>query len=115
MFKAFCRNTSGRPAIVLVGDDDGMDLGAAGWPLAPRVLRWAKRVMLHAAGAEKRHYRAAVTAATLYHQVAIIECNTATFDSWAAALHALRVPPPTLVIWPHEGVHPIPLDRGMMQ
>jgi hypothetical protein len=115
MFKTFCRTTSGRPAIVLVGDDDGMDRGAAGWPLALRVLRWASRIMLHAAGAERRHYRAAVTAAALYHRIAIIECSATTVDSWVAALHTLRVPPPPLVIWPRDGMHPIPLDRGMMQ
>src|SRR5690242_14430986 len=39
-FKAFARATGNRPAICLIGDDDGCRRGPAGWPLAVPAIQW---------------------------------------------------------------------------
>jgi hypothetical protein len=114
-FKAFARATSRRPAIVLIPDDDGFDRGPAGWRLAERALRWARAVMVHAAGAEIEHYEAAISAAKLIHCVLVVECSSATLGAWAALVRAAPHRPSTLVIVPRGGVHPVPVDRSKMQ
>jgi hypothetical protein len=114
-FKAFARATSHRPAIVLIGDDDGFDRGPDGWTLAHRAVRWARSVLLHAAGAELFHYEGAIEAAQIVGRVLVIECGTATLDAWAALVGAAPCRPATLVIWPREGVHPVLVERRAMQ
>lgn len=106
-FRAFTRATDGCPAVVLIGDDDGADRGPAGWPMAHRAIRWASAITVHASGAELRHYETVVQAAELTGKSLLIECSTATAEQWIAAIQGLPNPPPTLLIWPQEGVHPI--------
>ena len=55
-FKNWVRITAGRPAVALIGDDDGLDQGPSGWPIADRAVAWAKSILIHAAGAEISHY-----------------------------------------------------------
>lgn len=114
-FKAFIRATAHRPAIVLIGDDDGFDRGPDGWTLAARVLRWARSVLLHAAGAELAHYEGAIEAAEIVGHVLVIECCTATLDAWAALVGAALHRPSVLVIYPRGGVHPVLPDRRVLQ
>jgi hypothetical protein len=113
--KAFIRATSNRPAVMLIGDDDGMDCGPSGWAQAERVLRWTRALMLHGAGAEIEHYEAAIIAAELVRRMLVIECSTATLGAWVALVKAAPQLPPTLVIRPHGGVHPLPIKRSAMQ
>jgi hypothetical protein len=114
-FKAFARATFRRPAIVLIGDDDGFDRGPQGWRLAERALRWADRVLLHGAGAELAHYEAAILAAEHRHRVLVIECSSATLDAWAALVRGAPHRPATMVIVPRGGVHPLPVDPSKLQ
>jgi hypothetical protein len=114
-FKAFARATSRKPAIALIGDDDGFDRGPPGWRLAERALRWANGVLLHGAGAELQHYEAAIQAAEMGRRVLVIECSSATLDAWAALVRAAPHRPSTLVIVPRGGAHPLPADRSKMQ
>jgi len=113
-FKAFARATGDRPAVVLLGDDDGSDRGPGGWPLAGRCVDWASSIMIHGAGAEIAHYEAAVIAAELRHQSLVIECGTATLDQWVALVRRTQHRPPTLVIRCRDGVHPVSMSRGAM-
>jgi hypothetical protein len=114
-FKAFQRLTSRRPAVALVGDDDGFDRGPDGWRLAERALRWATAVLVHGAGAEIGHYEAAIVAAELVRRTLVIECSSATLDAWTALVRAAPHRPMVLVIVPRGGVHPLPMDKGAMQ
>ena len=52
-----------RPAVVLIGDDDDTPSGPAGFKTAQRLLAWAHHVVIHGAGGDPEHYRAAVIAA----------------------------------------------------
>jgi hypothetical protein len=114
-FKDWARTTTGRPSVALIGDDDGWDAGPSGWRTADRALRWARSVLIHAAGAEVHHYEAAVIAAELIHRVLIIECGSATLDAWVQLVRAAPHRPVTMVITPSDGVHPVPVDRSKMQ
>jgi hypothetical protein len=111
-FREFIRGTSHKPAIVLIGDDDGMDRGPAGWRLTARALRWANSVLLHAAAAELDHYEAAILTAEVRRRVLIIECGSATLAAWGDLVRAAPHRPATLVIVPRGGVHPLPAKPG---
>jgi hypothetical protein len=114
-FKAFARAVAHRPAVTLIGDDDGFDRGPDGWTLAHRAVRWARSVLLHAAGAEFSHYEGAIEAAQIMGRVLVIECCTATLDAWAALVGAAAHRPSVLVIVPRGGVHPVTPSRSKMQ
>jgi hypothetical protein len=113
--KAFIRATSNRPAVMLIGDDDRLDRGPSGWAQAERALRWARASMLHGAAAEIAHYEAAIVAAELVRRRLVIECSTATLGAWLALIRAAPHRPPTLLIRPRGGVHPLPIKRSVMQ
>jgi hypothetical protein len=113
--KAFIRATGDRPAVMLIGDDDGMDRGPSGWAQAERALRWTRALMLHGAGAEIEHYEAVIIAAELAGRMLVIECSTATLGAWVGLVKAAPQRPPTLVIRPRGGVHPLPIKRSVMQ
>lgn len=97
-----------RPAVVLVGDDppDGHAeaLGPMKWKAAERLRRWCRWVMVHAAGGEHDHYSAAVQAALLVGNVAVIETGTAYAKDWQDFLACKH----TLLVIPRNGLpHPV--------
>jgi len=111
-FKDWATQTTGRPSVTLIGDDDGLERGAAAWRgYAFRMVRWASHILLHAARAEAAHYEAALAAAEEGARVLVIETNPASAPSWLRVLTAIP-PRKTLVIWPREGTHPVLEDRG---
>jgi hypothetical protein len=114
-FKRFVHATAHRPAVVLVGDDDGFDRGPDGWTLAGRAVYWARGVLIHAAGAELAHYQAAIEAAESAGRVLVIECSSVTLAAWAALVGAAPHRPATLLIYPSGGVHPLPIKRERLQ
>jgi hypothetical protein len=114
-FKAFARATSRRPAIVLIGDDDGFDRGPSGWRLTERALRWANSVLLHGAGAALVHYEMAIVAAEAGRRVLVIECGSATLDAWVTLVRAAAHQPATVVIIPRGGAHPLRVDPSKLQ
>lgn len=111
-WKRFTRTAAAAPAIAVIGDDDYCNRGPAAYPMAPRAIRWARFVMLHAAAAERTHYEAAIFAAQLTGRALIIECGTATADAWADEIRRVPHPPRTIVLLPHDGAHPVTPARG---
>jgi hypothetical protein len=114
-FKSFARVTTDRPSVMLIGDDDGFDRGPDGWSLTPRAVAWARSIMVHGAGAEIVHYESAIVAAQLVGRCLVVECSSATLPAWIAVARAAAHRPPTLIIKPRDGVHPLPVDRSSMQ
>jgi hypothetical protein len=111
-FKNWAKTTAHQPAICLIGDDDGRQLGAAAWKgFAFRMVRWSSHVLLHCAGAEPGHYEGAVRVAEEGGRVLVIETNPASAPSWLRVLAAIPRRK-TLIIWPRDGVHPVPDDLG---
>jgi hypothetical protein len=109
-FKQFTRATARRPAIRLIGDDGGENLGPDGWPLARRAIEWSRTVMIHAAGAEMAHYEALIMAAKLCGRALIVETFSGALPNWIALVKALP-PRAVLTIAPRSGVHPRPMQR----
>ena len=79
--------------------------------MAAHALNWASSIIIHASSGEEHHYELAVKAAeasgkSLIHRV--LHGNSQTMDR---CVQRLPKPPPTLVIWPREGVHPVAPER----
>jgi len=110
-FKAWARVTKHRPAVALIGDDDGFNRGPCGWAQARRAVAWSRKVLLHGAGAELFHYELAVMSAELTYRTLIIECCTATMYGWIELVRAAPHRPSTLIITPGDGPHPLPVRR----
>ncbi|MGE3482998.1 MAG: hypothetical protein AB7K73_16600 [Gammaproteobacteria bacterium] len=110
-FKLFARTNAEVPAIILLGDDGGESVGPDGFPVAQRVVEWARAAMIHAAAAEEGHYRAAIAQAQLRRRLVLIECGTSTLDAWIRLVQPTRIP--SLIIRPINGQHPIsPREAG---
>ena len=73
------------PAVVLIGDDDDEPTGPDGWHVAPRLLSWARLLVLHGTGGEAAHYQAVVDQAPKFGRALIVECTSAHLPLWIAA------------------------------
>lgn len=78
-----CPNT-----VIVVGDDAGISSGPADFPQAIQLLRWAQRVMVHAAGGAEQHYALAAAAARQCRRVLVIETRTKAEPAWMALAEA---------------------------
>jgi hypothetical protein len=70
------------PTIVVAGDDAGRSHGPGDFPDANRLMKWARRVMIHAMGGEAAHYQLAADAARNHGRVLLIETRTANEIAW---------------------------------
>ena len=70
------------PTIIVANDDAGRSNGAGDFPDADRLMKWARRVMIHAMGGEAAHYQLAVDAARNHGRVLLIETRTAHEVAW---------------------------------
>jgi hypothetical protein len=104
-----------RPHLILLGDDDGCSSGPAGWPQARKLLRWSRRVMLHAAGGEAEHYEVAVTATEQTGRLLLIETSMERMPDWLALVQEQRPPVPTLVLRPRPGEPTHPTCPAVLQ
>lgn len=102
-----------KPALIIIGDDDDAPTDPDGWPVAERLLRWARQVILHGAGGHPSHYEGAVMAAEVVGRLLLVECTSGTLEAWKAAarrwatqaiIQAVEVPP--------LAVHPSPVRQG---
>ena len=89
---------STRPMVLLVGDDDGAPTGPAGWPQAGTLLHWCSAAVVHSAGAEPRHYEAALAGALVHGRILLIETDSAREAEWLALVRRLRPGLPGLIV-----------------
>jgi hypothetical protein len=104
--------SSGRPALVILGDDDYGSTGPAAWPDAVRLMRWARFTFLHAAGGEAVHYAAAALSAQEHHRVLLVETDTAHLEAWRALIDRIRPHGLGLIIATRSGAPPHPTMRA---
>ena len=104
---------SPRPVLVLLGDDDYQSTGPAGWTAANRLLRWATGAVIHGTGGDIASYKMAAGMAIAHRRFLLIETNSLHIETWGATLKAARVP--FLALKPSGGLHPLPLDQGVVQ
>lgn len=104
------------PALALIGDDDhATSDGPTTWSVAPRLLRWAKFVLIHGGAGMPSHYEYAVTMTELFGRVLMIECSSANITAWQEAASKWAVGAQGQVLQPPPGcVHPS-LEKGRMQ
>ena len=96
------------PAIASIGDDDDvLEQGPGTWPVAPRLLRWARFVVVHGAPGAPEHYEHAVKLAWVYRRVLLIECSSANVAAWTAAAERWCTGAEGVTLAPPAGVaHP---------
>ncbi len=96
------------PAIAMIGDDDeGAEQGPDTWPVAARLLRWARFVVIHGGAGYSKHYEHVVTLALIHRRVLMIECSSANVAAWNEAAARFCVGAGGLVLAPPAGVaHP---------
>jgi len=97
--------STGRPILILIGDDDGESTGPAGWACAKRLRYWGKRAMVHSAGGLAEHYETAVQGALMARRFILVETTSEHRAAWERLLSpGMHV----LSIRTHEGdSHPI--------
>lgn len=101
---------SKRPALVLVGDDDGLDCGPNGWAARSRLAGWARHAIIHATGADVPSYALVVAMALQRGRVVLVETGTAHGPAWHQMFSKVGVPTVNLIA-PSGGIHPIPVRR----
>jgi hypothetical protein len=113
--RRFVKGCGDRPSVLLIGDDDGMDRGPAGWPGVEKAITWGRWFLLHGAAAERHHYELAIAAAHLHRRVVVIECSSATMPAWQAIVAKAPNRVGWLGIKPRAGSHPILPPREELQ
>jgi len=105
------------PVVFLILDDDEFASGPAGFPAAWTALRHARSLILHAAAGTAEHYEMAVSMAGTEGSCALVETGTRHAEAWLDAARRAIAPRRhrELAVWPHDGLHPLPLPRGAVQ
>ncbi len=104
------------PALALLGDDDHSPLdGPDTWPLAPRVLRWARFVVVHGGAGRPEHYEHVLALTAVYRRVVMIECSSNNISAWQAAAERWAVGAQGVTMQPPPGCPHPSLDRSKAQ
>jgi len=104
------------PALALLGDDDHSPLdGPDTWPLAPRVLRWARFVVVHGGAGRPEHYEHVLALTAVHQRVVMVECSSATISAWQAAAERWAVGARGLTMQPPSDCPHPSLDRSGIQ
>jgi hypothetical protein len=103
-----------RPTIVLIGDDDYQTTGPTGWASFRRLGYWANGALVHATGADVASYRLGIGMAIMHRRFLFVETSSKHADEWAAALRKRSIA--TFGLLPPGGAsHPVLPPRGAMQ
>ena len=104
MVKAFL-GTADKPALVVVGDDGELPVGPRAVPQLTRLARWARLIVVHAAGGQVGEYEQFVSQTLTLGRLLVIECSaemardyTAFCRRAAPTVHGMLIVPPG-----HEG------------
>lgn len=97
-----------RPLVVILSADGNDAAGPDAFPQARRMLRWARALMIHAAGGQPEHYAAAVCASIALRRFLLVETDTAHEAEWCALAARLAPHTPMLRITTRPGTPPHP-------
>lgn len=95
------------PELILVGDDDYRSSGPSGWRQTSRLMRWARRIIIHAAGGEADQYEGFVKSACAIGRLLLVETDAAHAQEWVQVALAHRAHGRLCLILPTQGVHPV--------
>jgi len=104
------------PALALLGDDDhATPDGPDTWAVAPRVLRWARFIVVHGGAGRPEHYEHVLALTAVHRRVVMVECSSRNISAWRAAAERWAVGAQGLTMQPPPGcLHPS-LDRSKAQ
>jgi len=105
---------SGRPLVVIVGDDDYKPAGPGTWACADKLRAWAAFAVLHGTGGKPEHYAMAAEMAMQVRRLLLIETTSAAAQDWAAFLHERSPKLPFMGVLPPDGLHPVMPTRGSL-
>lgn len=100
------------PELILVGDDDYASVGPNGWRQTSRLMRWARQIIIHAAGGAADQYEGFVKAACAIGRLLLVETDAAHVQEWVQVALAHGAPGRLTVILPTHGVHPVCPSAG---
>lgn len=104
------------PALAIVGDDDhATPDGPDTWPIARRMLRWARFVLIHGGAGEAWHYEYAVMLTEKFGRLVMIKSSSANIEAWHAAAERWSKGAEGQILRPPPGCPHPSLDRGQMQ
>ena len=104
------------PAAALIGDDDHANLdGPDTWPVAQRMFRWARFVLIHGGGGRPEHYEHAVQLTEACGRLVMVECSSANVEAWRDAAARWAANAQGEVMQPPPGLPHPSLDKGHVQ
>ena len=104
------------PALALIGDDDHASSDGPGtWPVAARLFRWARFVLIHGGAGQPEHYALAVALAEKHGRLVMVECSSANIQAWHDAAAKWVAPAQVHTLRHPEGVLHPSLDTARMQ
>ncbi|MGI4941320.1 MAG: hypothetical protein ACRYHQ_12310 [Janthinobacterium lividum] len=103
------------PALALLGDDDHEPQGGPdSWPVAARVMRWARFILIHGGAGRPEHYQYAVALAGVHKRVVMVECSSTNIPVWQGAAERWALGARGLTMKPPPGrPHPSLSRRAM--
>jgi hypothetical protein len=107
---------TGRPMVILVGDDDYASTGPDGWVATRRLMYWTKAAIVHGSGGTAEDYCGAVAMAIQWGKLLLIETSSEHLMAWASAVQ--NAPHRITAVFKRPtapGVHPIHLKKGAVQ
>jgi hypothetical protein len=96
------------PLPLVLADDNAGPCGPRRFPQARRFLRWARSILLHAAGGRPVHYAAVAAVTVLRGRVVAVETGSGAREAeWLSFIEAAAPRTPRLHIMPPPGgAHP---------
>ncbi len=96
------------PLALILSDDADVSHGPSRFPQARAHLRWARSILLHAAGGRPEHYALAAEATVLCRRLVVVETASGAREAeWLALAEAVAPRTPLLRITPPPGgAHP---------
>ncbi len=99
---------AGRPAIILLGDDDYASTGPIGWPSTRKLVYWARSAFVHGTGGTADDYANAVMMAQRWRRLLLIETDSQHLMDWARVIqNAPRRIDAVFKRPTADGVHPL--------
>ena len=100
---------AGKPVVAILADDDHGSTGPAGFPVARKLLRWARGLVVHAAAGHAWQYQMAADLALAVGSCVIVETSTSCADEWLAFAQQAAYPRRHISFGfrPEAGPHPV--------
>ena len=107
---------TGRPVVILVGDDDYASTGPTGWISTRKLMHWTRAALVHGSGGTAEDYCGAVALAIRWNKFLLVETSSDHLAAWTEVVQ--RAPRRIAAVFKRStapGIHPISLKKGEIQ